>query len=228
MKKLYSALYHDNCHPFNALCSNIEVASDPDHLKEHDAALIVWGGSDISPTYYNHPLHSTTYPGGARDRAEWSLMQRAIEMGMTIIGVCRGAQMGCAASGGYLLQDVEGHHGRHEVTTIDGEKFVTNSIHHQMLMPLDVEHELVAWSSTNLSKRHGYPYYGYKQDELFTPPEGWKEPEYVYFKKTNIHAIQWHPEMMAKDSAATQYVLSYINKKQEELRERNVFPSCEC
>lgn len=161
---------------------------------------------------------------------EWTLLQRAIEMGITIIGVCRGAQMGCAASGGFLIQDVNGHIGGHNVKTFDGKTFRVNSIHHQMMVPADAEHQLVAWSEYNLStERVGHaPYYGYKQDELFVPPEGWREPEYIYFPKTNIHAIQWHPEMMQTDSPATQYVLNFIKEKENERNTRSAFPNCNC
>lgn len=191
--------------------------------------LIIWGGSDINPAYYKHPIHSTTYPGGARDRVEWSLLQRAIEMGIPIIGVCRGAQMLCAAAGGFLIQDVNGHSGRHEITTFDGKKMMVNSIHHQMMVPDDSEHELVAWVSKNLSYQSGVPYYGYKQDELFVPPEGWREPEFIYFPKINGYAIQWHPEMMAADAEATQYVLKFIKEKEDDRNRRAAsFPQCQC
>lgn len=211
---MYSGLYHDDGHPFNVLCDNVVAVRDPDELKEHDAALIIWGGSDINPAYYGHPIHHTTYPGGARDRAEWSLMQRAIEKGISIYGVCRGAQMACAAAGGYLIQDVNGHHGQHEVTTFDGQKFNVNSIHHQMMVPNDVEHQLVAWST----ERESGSYYGYKDDQLFVPPEGWVEPEFVYFPKIRAFAIQWHPEGMRLEAPATQYILNYIKEKEHEYR----------
>lgn len=157
-------------------------------------------------------------------------MQRAIEMGIPIIGVCRGAQMLCAAAGGYLIQDVNGHHGRHEVTTYDGNKFIVNSIHHQMMVPNDVEHTLVGWSSSNLSTQAGVPYYGYKQGEFFVPPADWREPEFVYFPKINGYAIQWHPEMMALESDATKYVLNFIKRTEDERNTRagGKFPVCQC
>lgn len=214
MKKLYSALYDDNCHPFNALLANpqnVEVVRDPDQL-ENDGALIIWGGSDINPQLYNHPAHSTTYPGGLRDRLEWSLLTRAKEIGLPIIGVCRGAQMLCAAAGGFLLQDVHNHHGHHEVVTHDGVKFNVNSIHHQMMAGFTmIDHELVAWREG----RRGAPY-GYMNDQTYSPPENWKEPEFVYFRAINGYAIQWHPEMMGEESQATQYVLNYIRKTEAE------------
>jgi GMP synthase-like glutamine amidotransferase len=139
-KKIYSGLWVDDCHPFNALLAEngrTEEALMPDDLKEMDAALVIWGGADIHPDYYKHPMHSTTHPGAARDRREWSLMQRAIEVGMPIFGVCRGAQMACAAAGGWLIQDVRDHSGFHQVKTIDGKQFPVNSIHHQMMAGLE-------------------------------------------------------------------------------------------
>lgn len=224
MKLLYSAVYHDDCHPFNELCSDTEGVRDPDELKERDSALIVWGGADINPAFYKHPMHSTTHPGGMRDRVEWGLMQRAIEMGITIVGVCRGAQMLCAAAGGYLIQDVRGHIGHHDVITHDGEQFGVNSIHHQMMCGLEkVDHELVAWSE----HRRSGDYYGYKDDQLYVPPEGWVEPEFVYFNKINGYAIQWHPEGMRTESAATQYVLQFIKRKEDERNSRSV-QVCSC
>lgn len=222
MKHLYSALYSDDCHPFNHLegIESTSVATTPEQLERNDAALIIWGGADINPAYYGHPMHSTTHPGGQRDRLEWALMQRAIEKGMPIIAVCRGAQMGCAASGGFLIQNVRGHMGTHSISTYDGQEHTVNSIHHQMLVPDDTDHELVAWSSDNLA-----PEYGYMDDKVWTPPAGWREPEFVYFTKTRIYAIQWHPEMMPLGATATKYVLNYINRKERETSDRKLVGS---
>lgn len=214
-KRLYSAVYEDDCHPFNALLlesGNVQVARTTDDLKDSNSALIVWGGQDINPGLYDHPMHPTTYPGGARDRVEWSLVQRAIEKGIAIIGVCRGAQMLCAAAGGWLIQNVHHHGGTHPVTTIDGKTLMVNSIHHQMMAGLEkVDHELVAWREG----REGAPY-GYRDGKVYEPPAEFKEPEFVYFPKINGYAIQWHPEMMGVSNPATLYILDYILKKEKE------------
>jgi putative glutamine amidotransferase len=229
MKKLYSAMYADDCQPFHVLLNEggeIEAVRDPDQLKEHDAALIVWGGADINPALYKHPMHTTTHPSGLRDRLEWALMQRAIEVGMPIIGVCRGAQMLCAAAGGYLLQDVHGHFGNHLVTTFDGGQFPVNSIHHQMMAGLEkVDHELVCWSATRLGEKYGY---SYMDNQEYVPVDGWKEPEFVYFPKINGYAVQWHPEGMDNDSVATKFVLNYIKKKEQNRADQFSVITCGC
>ncbi len=211
MKLIYSGMYNDRCHPFNVLAENVEVAMKPDDIREGDSALVIWGGADIHPEYYNHPKHPTTHPGGYRDRAEWGLMQRAIEKGLPIFGVCRGAQMLCAAAGGWLLQDVQHHLGHHEVVTNTGGTFEVNSIHHQMMnWDQNVDAELVCWREG----RSGAPY-GYRDDQEWSPPNKWKEPEFVYFPKIHGYAIQWHPEGMGISSEATQFVLDFIRTKEK-------------
>jgi gamma-glutamyl-gamma-aminobutyrate hydrolase PuuD len=231
---IYSGVYYDDCHPFNKLCENVDTVRSPEDLKERESALIIWGGADIHPDYYNRPMHRTTHPGGQRDKIEWSLIQRAIEMQIPIFGVCRGAQFLCAAAGGWLIQNVRGHagHGGHDVETKDGKKFTVNSIHHQMMVPDGTDHELVAWSTERRAEKFclkGDDAYGIDDNQSWHPPEGWKEPEFIYFPKIHGYAIQWHPEGMGSESDATKYILDYIEEK-ENARDHShrVFPVCNC
>lgn len=210
VKVLYSAMWHTDCHPFEDLGEEIRAAKSAAELTEKDSILIVWGGADINPRLYNHPQSRTTYPGDTRDAVEWSLMKSAVQLGIPIIGVCRGAQMLCALAGGFLIQDTRGHHGHHQITTHEGERLRVNSIHHQMLAGLEnVQHEMLAWSTEPLSKGH----YIWKDDQVYTPPEGFVEPEFVYFPRVKGFAIQWHPEMMSAETPATTFVLNEINQR---------------
>lgn len=230
---LYSACFDYPSTPFDSLTRTGKVTPVlyPGDMTNFDSALIVWGGADISPDLYKHPTSARCAPySPRRDRLEWDLMKEAVEMEIPIIAVCRGAQMACAAAGGFLLQDVNRHAGNgHSVKTSDGKKFWTNSLHHQMMVPYHTEHELVAWAEETV----GAPYV-FKDDKMFNPVEygysnaadaaetdKWREPEFVYFKKlfdkpAAAYAIQWHPEMMADDVPATRYILQYIKKKEEE------------
>ena len=210
MKVLYSGYYPSNCYPFGVLAKTIEVADTPDDMTEQDSALVIWGGSDISPSLYSHPQSRTTHPAPHRDAAEWALIQHAISMDIPIIGVCRGAQMLCAAAGGFLIQDVRNHAGRnHRATTYDGQEIIVNSIHHQMLgIPKEVDHELLAWSTENLSNK-----YIWKDDQEYFPEEGFREPELVVFPAIKGFAIQWHPEAMNHNSQATQFILKEYNER---------------
>ena len=227
-KHLYSAFYSDDCHPFDAPLqegcqNNIQAIRKPAEMEVTDgAALIVWGGADINPALYGHPIHSTTYPGGERDKVEWALMGAAVDKGIPIIGVCRGAQMLCAKAGGFLIQNVSGHQGNHWVETYDGDVFMTNSIHHQMMAGLEtVDHQLVAWSRTRLSQS-----YGYRDNQWYIPKPEWVEPEFVYFPKIKGYAIQWHPEGMPSETQANIFIRNFIAEKEKQHGNRAI--SCDC
>lgn len=216
MTRLYSAIWYDG-HPFDILFDTVEVVQVPDDLEDTDSVLVVWGGADIDPQLYGHPRSVTTHPGGKRDVMEWALMQEALKKGIPIIGVCRGAQMLCALAGGYLIQDVRGHHGGHNIHTFDEKILRVNSIHHQMMEPSMTDHKLLAWSAVNRSFTIGdegqtETHYIWKNDQQWIPPKGWKEPEFVHFTKVNGFAIQWHPEMLGPMDQANLYVLDYLEK----------------
>lgn len=212
--RLVSAIY-DDFFPFESLVldkvehpsvRNFEVMVDPLEMRRDDV-LIVWGGEDISPSLYNKAVGRMTGADdrpSRRDRIEWALMQKAKELGNPIIGVCRGAQMLCALAGGFLIQDVDNHAGwGHIIETKEGYEFKVNSLHHQMLYPFDVEHEMVA-----KSEKLGTQYL-----DVDTPIEVPVEPEFVYFPKVRGFAIQWHPEMMDGEAPATKYALNYIKDR---------------
>lgn len=175
--------------PFDRVFSK---AVSVEHLRDADA-VIFWGGTDIPPAYYGQTPHKSSQCKGKpshRDTFEWRLMTWCKLNNVPMIGVCRGAQMLCAAAGGSLIQDVSGHaYGGHNVITKDGEVFHTNSYHHQMMYPFDISHEMLAWSETRLS-RHYYT----EDDEEELAMYKQYEPEIVYFPGIRGLAIQGHPE----------------------------------
>ena len=178
-------------------------------------ALVLWGGTDIHPSYYKekaHPLNQKYGMGpSSRDENEWKAMKYAKANNMPIIGVCRGAQFLCAFSGGRLVQHTTGHHTNHNVMFSDStDIMVTSSCHHQMMYPWvkGVDYQLLAWSSTNLSSCY--------EDEYAAPIHemvAHVEPEVIYFPKTRGLAIQGHPEWMEQ---ADPFV-KYCNEKIEAL-----------
>ena len=204
--------YYSGAYPFDMLpvTDDVTMAMEPDQLKSGDI-LVVWGGGDIPTQYYNKGR--SRYSGaektpGHRDRIEWALMQRAIELKIPIIGVCRGGQMLCAAAGGYLIQHVNGHGGYHAVTAPDGTQFMVNSIHHQMMMPADTNHILLAHTTNPRSD----VYMDVDADGKDTEVKADMEREYIYFPEIRGHAIQWHPEAMQVESQATQFIFNKVEE----------------
>lgn len=204
--KLASAIY-PSFYPFDQmdLFDGYKVVDHEDQL-DKDHALVVWGGADISPSLYGREVSQHT---GAderlsnRDYIEWNLMCRAVELGVPIIGICRGAQMLCALAGGYLIQDITNHGWDHKVETIEGRVLRVSSLHHQMMVPDKAAHVLIAWSKHKLSQHYM---------DVNTPVDIDVEPEFIYFPKEKGIAIQWHPEYMDVDCTANQYVRDKIKE----------------
>lgn len=170
-------------------------------------ALVIWGGEDISPSLYGQAPNSHTHAQSTlsrRDKVEVDMCHAAIQTGIPIIGICRGAQLLCALAGGALVQHVDGHHNDHKIVTSDGRTLITSSIHHQMMLLGKTEHELVAWSAENQSSR----YLG----EEDSPIDMTIEPEIVYFPKIKGLAIQGHPEFMERGSEFVKYCNELVSK----------------
>lgn len=208
--RLVSALWAD-FHPFDQLpgITGYEDTRDPDDLKPGDI-LISHGGEDISPSLYGQRAtdytHADNWPSN-RDQIEVSLMKRARELDIPVIGLCRGAQLLCAINGGILVQHVNGHSGTHPIKTYNNKVLMVNSIHHQMQYPWTgkCKHEMVAWSKQNLSNT----YIG--EDEKLLEVD--HEPEFIYYPESRGFGIQWHPEMMDSEAPATKFILQYIKEK---------------
>lgn len=180
---------------------------------EYADIVVFTGGADISPDIYGDVQHSSTYPSTFRDVHEVELFNSIVEHELQVkrkvlkFGICRGAQLLCALSGGKLIQDMD-HSYIHSLKLHDENRNIqTNSIHHQMMMPYgrlkEDEYEVIA--SCNESKHLDY----YEESiSAFIDlrdarvPEAIKklvakfgEPEIIYFKNTHSLCVQGHPEM---------------------------------
>jgi len=177
-------------------------------------ALVVWGGEDISPTIYGDKVSAANGADARlshRDIVEKAAVEECIKRDIPIIGVCRGAQLVCALAGGRLIQHVENHGRRHLLSTFDGrDDIVTSSVHHQMMYPFDVDHEMIAWAQKPRSR--GCYIIG---DDTSDPRmEDKVEPEIVWFPKIKALAIQGHPEFHSdpENDPFVQYCMQLVHK----------------
>ncbi|MEM8665384.1 MAG: gamma-glutamyl-gamma-aminobutyrate hydrolase family protein, partial [Pseudomonadota bacterium] len=76
-------------------------AGRPSDLAEVDG-LIIGGGDDVSPTLYDGELVPQARIDPDRDALEHRLCVAAVERGIPVLGICRGAQMLNIALGGSL------------------------------------------------------------------------------------------------------------------------------
>lgn len=76
----------------------------PDDIDAVDG-LIIGGGDDIAPELYGGEVRLTARLDPDRDTLERRLAEQALERGVPVLGICRGAQMLNIALGGTLHQD---------------------------------------------------------------------------------------------------------------------------
>jgi gamma-glutamyl-gamma-aminobutyrate hydrolase PuuD len=90
--------------------------------------VVLTGGPDISPYCYGALPHPRTgAPCCERDITETAVLHRALELGIPVLGVCRGAQLLNVALGGTLIQhlpDAVCHDGHQPRLGVFGETTV--------------------------------------------------------------------------------------------------------
>lgn len=124
-----------------------------EEMSELCDGLLLTGGSDVDTELYGEEkLNDTVSPDPLRTEYEVPLIKAFLDKGKPIMGICRGAQILNVVLGGTLYQDLVEQcgyihsHGelRHYVYAeegsvlynIFGEKFKTNSFHHQAIKTL--------------------------------------------------------------------------------------------
>lgn len=199
--------------PFTPSFSRVKTIINPDEISEINSALVLWGGEDISASFYNqiNMITDTTDLVSKRDALEKTMVERCIELKIPMIGVCRGAQLLCALAGGKLWQHVNNHGNSHVLLLDENHRFegkdriLSNSVHHQMMYPYGIPHKMIAVAFPRRASKYCSP-----DPEMISPPE--VEPEIVWFPTIRGLAIQGHPEFMDSNNDFVKYCNQLVQK----------------
>lgn len=163
------------------------------------------GGVDINSSIYGSRSNPKTMrPSSSRDNHELGLIEYCKTRNIPMVGICRGAQLLCAVSGGKLFQHVDRHGYSHDIETTDEGPMVVTSSHHQMMDPREIKDALVLGHTENRST-------GYEYDRGFTDPPP-VDYEVVYFPSIRGLAHQPHPEWMDVSAPYRRYFFNTIKK----------------
>lgn len=167
------------------------------------------GGEDVHPDFYNEAINGSIAPNLERDMFEFKLLEKVLDAGKPLLGICRGAQLINVGMGGTLIQHLPALkpewtlHKRPDVMdgyvhdveilkpelfpALRGQKMRVNSMHHQAVKDLAPELERAAETEDGLT-------------EAFVAP-----------KHTHLVGVQWHPECLSKsDSVQKEIFLRLI------------------
>ncbi len=84
-----------------------ESREEADKALESIDALIITGGEDINPEYYNEePVEELEDVNTARDVSDMLLVEAVTDTDIPVLAICRGCQLLNVAAGGSLTQDI--------------------------------------------------------------------------------------------------------------------------
>ncbi len=174
---------------------NAVIASGGEIGKENCDGLILCGGGDISPSFYNEENINCINVDYSRDKYEFELLEKFLILKKPVFAICRGMQIVNVFFGGSLYQHIENHKNidgtdaYHTVTAKEsfltdlyGENFSVNSCHHQSIKDLGKNLSVTALA-----------------------PDGTIEG--IWHKNSSIIGVQWHPERIENGKLLFDYFL---------------------
>ena len=168
------------------LGANPVVSLHPESVYSFDG-LILPGGGDICPSYFNQPVIDTRKSDPDLDRLQFHILYQFLHTHKPVLGICKGMQLINVFFGGDLNQhtDSENLHqwngedqwhetvaAKHSVLeTLYGTSFKVNSAHHQSIDTIGQDLSIVQSSTDGVA-------------------------EAIQHERLPILGVQWHPERM--------------------------------
>lgn len=167
----------------------MSTAGDPEVYAEIAEGVLFTGGIDVNPARYGEENRHVTQWDDRLDQWEIDIFNAFYKKEKPILGICRGIQLINVAMGGTLVQDIESEvestvHGtgcqpEHMViaeqgsfvNSLFGNKFMTNSHHHQAVKKCGEGMRVTAAAADGVT-------------------------EAIEHESLPIIGIQWHPERM--------------------------------
>lgn len=148
--------------------------------------LILPGGGDISPRFYNEPDKHCEGVSFVFDQLEYRVLDAFVKADKPVLGICRGMQFINVYFGGTLFQDIDGHRmtdgGLHKVITVPHASYA-RVFNHEMMVN-STHHQAVKTLGEGL--------------EVFAKAED-GTVEGINHVNNKIIGVQWHPERALDD-----------------------------
>lgn len=161
--------------------------------------LILPGGGDIHPRYFNQDWHpKIKNVNQARDELEISIFEEAFKEDIPVFGICRGIQVMSVAMGGSLYQDIESVYPQEALThpSVSGK----DSRHNIEIETDSMLGSIIGESIEQINSAHhqavddigeGFVVTARSEDDIIEVIENPSKPFMV--------GVQYHPERMTRN-----------------------------
>jgi len=194
----------------------IKLSYKLNNLEElhHCNGVIMTGGEDVHPDLYNkHEYLSLLNPDDIdikRDNFEKDILLLALQMGISILGICRGLQLTNVVLGGTLIYDIPTVKGSNAHGKIEGkDQFHTAAFEEYSLIRSITDRAAGVINSAHHQSvdnvGEGLVVTGIAESNVVEAVE-WKEPE----NKSWLLLVQWHPERIADDENFSQSIRKHF------------------
>lgn len=189
----------------------IPPSGNPASYAERIDGLLIPGGDDVDPSYYNEGMEYEMMKIVNRDRTDFeiSTLNEIVKLRRPVLGICYGMQLINVALGGSLYQDLDSylpvainHRKDYHIIVIEDcvgesqlrhylrlrplERFSVNSTHHQAIKTLGRGLKAVAFSPDNVIEAicmEDYPF---------------------------LLGVQWHPERLMDNRLSQEIFRSFV------------------
>ena len=157
--------------------------------------LVFTGGADVDPALYSEVKLSTTQIDKNRDIHERLLYNNASNLGIPMVGICRGSQFLNVMNGGKLIQHASKHLGVHNIINLESGETLQHitSTHHQISV---LSSDGVALAIANQIEG---------DSEI-------EEIEAFVYPKSKCLGVQFHPEHRSEGTAEWEYFVDLVER----------------
>jgi putative glutamine amidotransferase len=200
------------CLPLPLLCTGDEDVEA--YLAMADGVVLTGSPSNVHPSYFNQPIHDASLPlDPQRDSITLPLIRRVIELGMPLLGICRGLQEINVALGGTLYQAVQEVGGRNDHRGAGGKADATKEEAYALAHPISTVANgalsaIVGTQDIVVNSVHAQgidQLASGLQAEAFAP-DGQIEAISIQAHRGFSLAVQWHPEWQAGEHVSSKKI----------------------
>lgn len=205
--------YRDAIEENNGIVVKLTVAEKESKIQEkliRLQGLLIPGGVDVDPFYYNEEKHEKLeYTDTKLDTLEIKILKYARNHFVPVLAICRGIQVANVAFGGSLYQDIPALFPNPSVIIHRDKSFVYHDID---IVKNSLFFDITGFTQLNVNSSH---HQGIKElgDGLVvsaTSMDGMAEVIESAIKNHYLIGVQFHPEVMRKEDETFNHIFEHF------------------